>query len=64
MVRVQFSKKSITDIRVVPSASSFNNTGGLCGLWDGNKSNDLYVLDRDGLNQFNANLGSIESYWK
>ena len=47
---------------------AFKSTGGLCGRWDNHKTNDLYVLDRHGLESFvsasNSNLNLIKDFWK
>lgn len=64
LVRVQFTSRNMPDFRITPSVSSFKNTGGLCGLWDGSSINDLYVLNKDGINEFGSSVSLIESYWK
>ena len=59
------------DLRIQASKSSFKNTGGLCGMWDGvnQPSSELYLLDKDGVEQFLpntnvANLNLLSEFWK
>ena len=50
-----------------PSASSFKNTGGLCGMWDNDKNKELFVLDIDGVEEYLPNLNNVElarDFWK
>ena len=46
------------DLRVQASKSSYKNSGGLCGMWDGigQLNRELYVLDKDGAIQYLPNL--------
>ncbi len=52
---------------ITPSKSSFNNTGGLCGLWDNNSNNELYIMNKDGLNEFvhdyQSDLNIVKEFW-
>jgi hypothetical protein len=54
------------DIYVQASSSSYKNTGGLCGMWDGNPNYELYVLDKDGVEQNVglSNLALVGEFWK
>ena len=61
-VRVKIRNRSMPDITVSPSKSSFNRTGGLCGRWDDSKSSEVYVMDKDGNEEFiNSSLLSNNS---
>ncbi len=56
-------------ISVSPAKVNFENTGGLCGMWDNDKSEnkELYVLDKNGYDSYLPNLNNItlaESFWK
>lgn len=51
-------------IAISPSRSSFENTGGLCGLWDKSPARDLFVMDKNGVDQFTNDIGLLEKYWK
>ena len=51
-------------LEISPSVSSFENTGGLCGLWDNYKGNDLYILNKDGVDEVTTSLSAVEEYWK
>lgn len=32
--------------------SSFENTGGLCGMWDNKRDKELFILDIDGVEDY------------
>lgn len=54
-------------LNVEPSEASFENTGGLCGMWDNNRRTELFVLDVDGVEEYLPNLNNVElakSFWK
>ena len=36
----------ITGIYVYPASNSYNKTGGLCGLWNDNPDDDLYIMSK------------------
>ncbi len=53
---------------VYPSLGSFRNTGGLCGMWDNDVNNELYTMDKDGINQFFTNVSEtdlevVKEFW-
>lgn len=59
------------DLRVQASKSSYKNSGGLCGMWDGigQLNRELYVLDKDGAIQYlpnldNNNFNILAEFWK
>ena len=56
-------------ISVSPSQKSYENTGGLCGMWNGNNNSDseLYTLDQNGYESYLKDLTDIslvENFWK
>ncbi len=61
------SNRNLPNVIITPSKSSFNNTGGLCGLWDNNSNNELYILNKDGLKQFvhsnQSDLDMVKKFW-
>lgn len=67
-VRIQISNQNMPDLIVTPSKASFNNTGGLCGMWDSNSQRELYVLDKDGNEEYltntNETLIKIKEFWQ
>ncbi len=46
-VRVITHTLGITCIYIQPSLNSYNKTGGLCGLWNDDSEDDLYILNKN-----------------
>lgn len=51
-------------LKISPSESSYQNTGGICGMWDNNKNQELYVLDKNGIIQFTSDVSLARDFWK
>ncbi len=51
-------------IEVHAGANNFNSTGGLCGRWNNEHANDLYVLDQQGQEDFNASIVQVSEFWR
>ena len=51
-------------ILLTPAPNSYRKTGGLCGMWNDNTSKDLYVLDDNGDEKYNANVNEIKDFWR
>jgi hypothetical protein len=51
-------------IKLTPAVNSYKKTGGLCGMWNGDQSKDLYVLDDNGDEKYNANINEIKDFWR
>ena len=62
-VKVQFKNQIMPTITVAPSIITYAHTGGLCGLWNGNVSSDLYTLDKNGYTT-TTDLSTFEQFWK
>jgi hypothetical protein len=66
-VKVQLGFKQIPDVTVQASKSSYSNTGGLCGMWDGDQNKELYVLDKNGIEHYlpaQSNVDVLAEFWK
>lgn len=68
-VKIQLSTRQLPSLIIKPSRSSFNNTGGLCGMWDGNENRELFVFDKNGIERFLPNnatdtVTSARDFWK
>ena len=51
-MRVKVRNRIMPDITVSPAMSAFNKTGGLCGRWDNAKNTELYIMNKDGNEEF------------
>ena len=51
-------------IYVTPAENSFKNTGGLCGMWNNDRSKELYVLDNDGNLKYGASVSEVKDFWR
>ena len=65
-VKFNLANRQMPLLSVRVPRSSFNNTGGLCGRWDGNQQRDLYHLDQDGNEEFFQlnDLDKAKDFWK
>ncbi|RNA24022.1 von Willebrand factor D and EGF domain-containing -like [Brachionus plicatilis] len=63
-VKFQINKLSMPTLKISPSQSSYQNTGGICGMWDNNKNQELYVLDKNGIIQFTSDVTLARDFWK
>ncbi|CAF0998310.1 unnamed protein product [Brachionus calyciflorus] len=63
-VKFQVSFKSMPVMRIEPSASSFKNTGGICGLWDNSLEKEHFVLDKAGAIEFTKDITKIRDFWR
>jgi len=65
-IKVMVGNKVMPQIKIKPSKSSFNRTGGLCGLWDNSQAKELYVMDKDGSDLFltNWDTNKAREFWR
>ena len=64
MVKFQLGSYKIPTLEVHAPQIAFNRTGGLCGRWDNSQKTELYVLDRDGAEDFTVNINTVRDFWK
>ncbi|CAF0799749.1 unnamed protein product [Brachionus calyciflorus] len=69
VVQFDLNNRKINSISIYPPEKNFNRTGGLCGRWNGKKNEDLYALDKHGLEEFldaqqDASLKNATKFWK
>lgn len=62
----KLATRTMPTLNIAPSKSSFENTGGLCGLWDGSRAQELFVIDADGVEEFFSfgNVPLARDFWK
>ena len=66
-VKVRLATRTLPVLGISPSKSSYENTGGLCGMWNNDRKNELFVLDRDGVEHYLPNLRDVSlarDFWK
>lgn len=66
-VKFQLANRQMPRLIIEPSMSSYENTGGLCGMWDGSQSTELYIMDQDGVEEYLPNAQNVEiarDFWK
>lgn len=66
-VKFQLGTRSLPRLIIEPAKSSYENTGGLCGMWDNNRSTELYILDQDGVEEYLPNFNDVQlarDFWK
>ena len=56
--------KIMPSLKIQASKSSYKNTGGICGMWDDNMSQELYVFDKDGLFEYTSDVSKVRDFWQ
>lgn len=66
-IKFKLASRTMPTLEIKPSLSSYENTGGLCGMWDDDRRKELYVLDEDGVEKYLPNLNDVEvarEFWR
>ena len=66
-VKIRLATRSMPVLNISPSKSSYENTGGLCGMWDNNRQTELFVLDQDGIEEYLPRLNDVRlarDFWR
>lgn len=68
-VKFELAHKSLPQLTIQPALSSFNHSGGFCGLWDEDPDRDFFVLNKNGAKRFlvgdnDEDIQLITEFWK
>jgi hypothetical protein len=63
-VKLMLGTLTMPSINIKIGQNNFNSTGGICGRWDNNQSDDFFVLDEYGQEDFSADVATMSSFWK
>jgi hypothetical protein len=62
----QHGKAGISQLEIKPSRFSFKNSGGLCGCFDKNPNNDLFIWNKvNGRDQIQlTDVNNMAKFWR
>jgi hypothetical protein len=63
-VAINITEGNITSFKIIVSNSSKKNTGGLCGFWNDDPNDDLFILNNDGIEVLENDTANLTEFWK
>ena len=63
-LEVKVGSLSMPSILLTPAINSYKKTGGLCGMWNNNPWQDLYILNELGKPEYTNDIDLVKDFWR